>query len=284
MRADPTISTVVLNWNREHLLRITVESYLATVTVPYELIIVDNASTDGSAAYIRDICERDRRHRAIFLKRNYGGRALNSGLRVARGQLLHTSENDIEYLPGWDVELLSKFESFPELGQLSPFGHLPETSRGEVWEHLPASELTRGNRTIYVTETNITTTAICRREVWDRGFRWGTVRPVPGQPFRLPSDMLASIFVRDLGYLVAWNDRYTVINWGHNVDEWQEHLDYYVGNYRAKPWLGIDGMRRRLQERGFDLVEEAGKRQIVRAGSTVLPVGAVAGDERRSDE
>jgi glycosyltransferase involved in cell wall biosynthesis len=267
---QPILSTVVLNWNRQHLLRVTIESYLATVTVPYELIVVDNASTDGSVEYIREICQGTARHRAVFLPKNRGGRALNAGLRLARGRFLHTSENDIEYLAGWDAELLGKFDAFPELGQLSPFGFQPDRDKGELWERIGAAPLTRDGRTIYVTETNITTTAICRREVWDRGFRWGTVRPVRGQPVRFPSDMLASIFVRDLGYLVAWNDRYTVVNWGHNVEEWRNHLDYYLGNYRAKPWLGLVGMRERLRAHGFDLVDDGGQQRIVaRAGADV---------------
>src|SRR5579859_197572 len=105
----PIVSTVVLNWNRSHLLRVTLESYLATVRVPYELIVVDNASTDDSRGVIEDVCARDSRHRAVFLRRNLGGPAFNSGLRLAKGEFLHTSENDIEYRPGWDSELLGKF-------------------------------------------------------------------------------------------------------------------------------------------------------------------------------
>ncbi len=264
---------MILNWNREHLLRVTIESYLATVSVPYELIIVDNASTDGSADYIRTVCQSNPRHRAVFSARNRGGRALNSGLRLARGQFLHTSENDIEYLPGWDVELMGKFEAFPELGQLSPFGYKPDRAKGELWERTGAAPLTAAGRTIYVTEMNITTTAIFRRDVWDRGFRWGTVRAVRGQAVRFPSDMLASIFVRELGYLVAWNDRYTVVNWGHNVEEWKSHLDYYLDNYRAKPWLGLIGMRERLRANGFDLVNVDGEQRIVARDSEIATAG-----------
>jgi glycosyltransferase involved in cell wall biosynthesis len=42
------ISIVVLNWNRSDLLKETIDSYLNTVTVPYELFIIDNASADDS--------------------------------------------------------------------------------------------------------------------------------------------------------------------------------------------------------------------------------------------
>jgi glycosyltransferase involved in cell wall biosynthesis len=259
----PRISTVLLNWNREHLLRVTVESYLATVSVPYELFMVDNASTDESRAFIGEVCRRDPRHRAIFLKRNVGGRALNAGLRRARGEFLHVSENDIEYLPGWDRELLDKFAAFPELGQLSPFGPEPDRAKGEIWDRGPSTPLTRDGRTIYRTNGNITTTGILRRQIWDEGLRWGSVKAPAGERVRLPGDEPASKFIQMLGYWVAWNDRYTVINWGHNVKEWQTNLDYYLGNYQAKPWLGTEGLRRRLRENGYDLVADGGEYRIV---------------------
>jgi len=260
----PILSTVILNWNRSHLLRVTLESYLATVSVPYELIVVDNASTDDSRQVIEAVCARDRRHRAVFLRRNLGGPALNSGLRHARGEFLHTSENDIEYRAGWDAELLGKFATFPELGQLSPFGPAPETAAGEVWERVPSTPITRNERTVWVTETNITSTAICRRRFWDEGFRWGSIPRVDRQRVKLPDDFGASEFVRQRGAWVAWNDRYTVINWGHNVEEWQKNLDYYVDNYMAKTWLGTDGMRKRLREHGYDLVLSNGRYEIIR--------------------
>jgi len=147
----PLISTVVLNRNRVRLLRLTVESYLATVQVPYELIIVDSASSDESRQFIETICRKDRRHSTILLDENIGGgEAINLGLRSARGRYLHISENDIQYLAGWDRELLSKFDTFPELGQLSPMS--PDPPEGEVAWRRPASSITRGNSTIWLVE------------------------------------------------------------------------------------------------------------------------------------
>jgi glycosyltransferase involved in cell wall biosynthesis len=264
----PIISTVLLNWNREHLLRVTVDSYLATVTVPYELIIVDNASTDGSRAFIEQVCQRDRRHRAVFRKRNDGGRALNGGLRLARGAFLHTTENDLEYLSGWDTELLRKFEAFPELGQLSVFGPEPDAASGEIWEKHESERIARGDAVIYVARA-VGTSSVWRRELWDGGVRWGTILSLGGARSRskLPADFSASLVIGERGYWVAWNDRYTVINWGHNVQEWQANPDYYLDNYRAKWWLGSDALRKRLREHGYDLVAEGADVKIIPVSS-----------------
>ena len=59
------LSTVLLNWNRIDLLRTTVKSYLATVKENYELIIIDNNSTDGSRDFIEEICIANSKHRAL---------------------------------------------------------------------------------------------------------------------------------------------------------------------------------------------------------------------------
>lgn len=234
-RSKYQLSTLLLNWNRVHLLRTTVESYLETVSVPYELIIVDNASSDGATEYIKNVCKwNPQRHKAVLLKENLGGEAINLGLSLAQAPFLHISENDLEYLPGWDTELLQKFKVFPKLWQLSPFGPEPEAEKGEIWEEHPSKPVTRGRYTIYLADANIGTSCICRRELFDIGFRWRSHPAIElGSGFKFPDDGATSSFVKGLGYWVAWNDKYTVINWGHNVEEWEKNLNYYLSNYQA---------------------------------------------------
>jgi hypothetical protein len=44
----------------------------------------------------------------------------------------------------------------------------------------------------------------------------------------------------------AWSDRYYVRNVGHEVSEFARDPDYYRQNYECKPWLGVEGWRKRL--------------------------------------
>ncbi|MEZ0264844.1 MAG: glycosyltransferase [Phycisphaerae bacterium] len=247
----PLLSTVVLNWNREDLLRTTVDSYLATVSVPYELAIVDNASTDGSRAYIESVCAGRRNHRAILLPTNTGGEGLNVGLAECRGRFLQVSENDLEYLPGWDRELLSKFETFPELGQLSPFSPFHQVELGEVWTDRAGIAETRDGATLYWALYNVTSSCLIRREVWERGVRWqahGT------KAYWSPDDGAFSREVKRAGYRVAWNDRYVVVNWGHNVKEMARRMEYYLNNAEGKQYLGVDRLRQALADHGCEVV------------------------------
>jgi glycosyltransferase involved in cell wall biosynthesis len=240
------LSTILLNWNRADLLRKAVDSYLRTVTVDYELIVVDNASTDGSTKFIQSVCKDKRIRYPILLPQNLGGEALNIGLAQSRGRYLHITENDVEYLPGWDIEMLAKFEKFPELGQLSPSS---PSGRTDV---VP---LTRDGATIYQVEGNVTTTSMIRRAIWDKGARWTSIE---SGYFKFPDDGRFSQVVKNHGYLVALNDKDTAINWGFHAEEIIGRLPYYIENVQAKPWLGIEGLRQRLRRQGYDLVEKQG--------------------------
>ncbi|RKZ40259.1 MAG: hypothetical protein DRQ49_08915 [Gammaproteobacteria bacterium] len=86
---SPLISTVVLNWNRADLLFSTLKSYIETISVPYEMFIIDNASSDNSKSVINEFCQNNPDANAIFLPKNIGGEAINIGFEKARGKYLH---------------------------------------------------------------------------------------------------------------------------------------------------------------------------------------------------
>ena len=252
-KGDIIISTVLLNWNRIECLSRTVNSYLRTVDTDYELIIVDNNSMDRSKDFIRSICADKPNHHAILLDKNIGGAALNIGADKTIGKYIHFSENDIEYLPGWRKEMISKFDVFPELGQLSPFAPFPQKELGEIFgdKSQDVQPLIKEGRTIYVTSTNCGTTSIIRREIWDKGIRW---KSYGKGNIWFPDDGSFSREIRNMGYIVAYSDKYLVINWGHNIKEFLRDTSYYVRNYESKTWFGIEGFKERLKEHGYLLL------------------------------
>jgi glycosyltransferase involved in cell wall biosynthesis len=111
------ISTIILNWNRAALLRKTVESYLETIKGGFELFIVDSASIDASHDYLREL-DSQGLATVLFLEKNVGGDAFNRVLPLTRGDLVHFSANDLEFLPGWSEHAVAAFETFADLGQL----------------------------------------------------------------------------------------------------------------------------------------------------------------------
>ena len=268
-KTRPQLSTVLLNWNRVDLLRKTVESYLRTVTVDYELIIVDNASSDGSRAFIQDICETHADCRAVLLSHNYGGEAINAGIERSAGEIIHVSENDLEYLPGWDGALLAKFGAFRELGQLSVFSPFHQIELGEIWTDKAGIRCTSGEQTLYWATDNVGTSSLFRRNIWEKGCRW---KSHGSQNFQTPDDHAFSCDVKELGYRVAWNDRYVVINRGHHIDEMCRRLNYYFNNAESKPYLGIEKFEAALSDHGYEIVSGEGRktvRQVLSARSSI---------------
>ena len=74
------ISTVMLCWNRVYLSRKCLNSYLDTISAPFELIIVNNASTDGTREWLEEIKNDGRITQVIHTKKNDPALALNSAL------------------------------------------------------------------------------------------------------------------------------------------------------------------------------------------------------------
>ena len=96
---DPAVSLIVLNWNGRQHLAYCLPSLLATDYPRCELIVVDNASTDGSPEFVR---ENFPNVQVIVNERNLGFSAgMNVGLRAAEGKILVMLNNDLEVYPSW---------------------------------------------------------------------------------------------------------------------------------------------------------------------------------------
>jgi GT2 family glycosyltransferase len=80
------VSIVVPNWNAQPFLARALEALIARTTCPYELIIVDNGSTDGSKAYIRTFLDRHPAIDATFIdnaENRFFSTACNQGFDAA---------------------------------------------------------------------------------------------------------------------------------------------------------------------------------------------------------
>ncbi len=111
------IATVVVSYKRPELLDRTLTSYLATVSLPYRLLVVDNG---GSEANLEIAAEYDAETVRLSTNR-FPGYATNAGWdRLVSDEplFLHRSDGDVEYLPGWCDEVSARFYVSPELGQL----------------------------------------------------------------------------------------------------------------------------------------------------------------------
>lgn len=111
------LHTVIVSWRRLGLTLETVDSWLATVTVPATIVVVDNASPEDPTPHLAE-----RGVPCVRLDRNYyPGFAANHGWMYAPSGTtwLQRSDNDVRYLPGWCEQMLAAFDD-PKVGQWGP--------------------------------------------------------------------------------------------------------------------------------------------------------------------
>ena len=99
MESRPLVSVIIPTYNRAALLREAVTSVRRQSYGPLELIVVDDGSTDATAACLRSF--RDLRGVRVVRQDHTGmpGQARNAGVRVARGAYLAFLDSDDLWLP-----------------------------------------------------------------------------------------------------------------------------------------------------------------------------------------
>jgi glycosyltransferase involved in cell wall biosynthesis len=111
--APPAISVVIPTYNRAELLRRAIDSALAQTYQDLELIVVDDGSTDSTAATVRSVA--DSRIRYIRLPKNRGVPfARNTGIASARGEWVAFLDCDDEWKPDKLERQLASIEAAPE--------------------------------------------------------------------------------------------------------------------------------------------------------------------------
>lgn len=96
----PKISVVLPVYNGERYLKCSIDSILAQSFTDFELIIVDDCSTDETAHIVDMYARQDRRIHLIHNKTNQRlPQSLNIGFKKARGEYLTWTSDDNIYLP-----------------------------------------------------------------------------------------------------------------------------------------------------------------------------------------
>jgi GT2 family glycosyltransferase len=114
-------SIVVVTYDNLLFTRLCLESVLAMTEYPdYELIVVDNASTDATVDYLRELADRHADVRIALNSENRGfAAACNQGLALATGDLLVLLNNDTVVGPSWLSGLARHLED-PQAGLVGP--------------------------------------------------------------------------------------------------------------------------------------------------------------------
>ena len=109
----PVFSVIVPVYNEKDCLH---EMYHRMVQVmdqtnePWELIIVDDGSTDGSTEIMQEIAKKDQRVRCVIFARNFGHQiAVTAGMEQALGDAVTVIDADLQDPPEVILELIAKW-------------------------------------------------------------------------------------------------------------------------------------------------------------------------------
>jgi len=96
----PTVTVLIAAYNAAPFLHRAIHSALTQTQPPFEILIVDDASTDDTLAVAQTLIEADPRIRVISLSENGGpAKARNAGLDEARGDWIAILDADDAFLP-----------------------------------------------------------------------------------------------------------------------------------------------------------------------------------------
>jgi GT2 family glycosyltransferase len=146
----PTVSVVILNWNAKEIVRECIKSVKESIHPIHEVIVVDNGSTDGSAAMIKREFDN-----VVVLENaaNFGApKGRNIGISRAMQQnvkYIYTLDNDLIIDPRAISELVTLMENRPEVacaGSLIYYHDKPEVvfSAGQYIDWTQNLVTTRG--------------------------------------------------------------------------------------------------------------------------------------------
>ena len=111
------VSVIIPTYNRAHFLPRAIKSVLNQTFQDFELIIVDDGSTDNTKEVVEDFQKQDSRIKYIW-QENSGGPAKpkNTGIKNSKGEFLAFLDSDDEWLPEKLEKQLELFEKNKRLG------------------------------------------------------------------------------------------------------------------------------------------------------------------------
>lgn len=108
------VSIIIPNWNGKRYLRDCLEAVRAQTYRDFEVLLVDNASSDSSVEFVKTFFPEIQ---VIALSQNQGfSGAANEGIQRAKGEFIALLNNDAKVDPPWLEELVKAIQTSPDIG------------------------------------------------------------------------------------------------------------------------------------------------------------------------
>lgn len=212
----------LITYNRLGYTKRTLRSLFNTIELPYFLIVVDNASSDGTPEYLKSLKKRGRIDGLILNSKNYyPGRACNMGWSRAsqdypQATHLMRLDNDMHFEKGWDKRAEEYFDNIDRLGQLGLDFDGGENKTPQYYNGMGLIEWPG-----CVGGPNI-----IRRTIFETGARYDET-PWEGSNSKLQEDSKFSRLLKSEGWLVGHMDERLSYTFA-NKDNWKDYPEYYI--------------------------------------------------------
>lgn len=166
-------------YNRGDLLGDAVRSILAQrpdTTPPFELIVVDNNSTDHTRSVVEQCAAADARVRYVFEPQQGSSPGRNAGISAARASIVAFTDDDVRVEPDWIAAIARAFDECPTAdvvgGRVLPIWPSPPPAWLTRDHWMPLALVDYGDRPLVVDRANpiclVTANCAFRRHVFDR--------------------------------------------------------------------------------------------------------------------
>jgi glycosyltransferase involved in cell wall biosynthesis len=146
---NPTVSVIIPTYNRENLIVRAIYSVLKQTYQDFEIIVVDDGSTDHTEDVIRQLQNKEKRIIYIKNKKNKGAAtARNTGISEAKGKYVAFQDSDDEWLSGKLEKQMKMFKKAPlEIGVIyTGFWRI----EGDKKEYIPSDKIIKKEGDIHI--------------------------------------------------------------------------------------------------------------------------------------
>lgn len=202
---DRFVTVMIPAYNEERVIERAVRGVLASTDVRIEVIVIDDGSKDATSAIVAEAFADDPRVRLLTLENGGKARALNTGLALAKGEIVIALDADTQFEPTTIARLARWFDD-PALGAVA--GNAKVGNRVNL--------VTRWQALEYITAQNLERRAFARLDAITvvpgavGAWRLAAIRSVGGYPDdTLAEDQDLTIAIQRAGWRVRY-DQYAV--------------------------------------------------------------------------
>lgn len=143
------VTVLMPTYNRRHYVADAIESVLGQQHADFELIVVDDCSTDGTADIVDRYARQDDRIIAIHHPTNKGpAKACNAGLALARYDLVARLDDDDLMLPSRLTQQIEFMRTHPDTTVVSSWAYLIDETGRIIGQSCPKVDLELGLATL----------------------------------------------------------------------------------------------------------------------------------------